>query len=416
MLVADDNTTNRRILEEVLKSWKMKPVLVENGPAALRALEAAAAKGPRFAAVLLDYMMPQMDGLELARQIRQIPSIGDTVLIVLTSGGHLHNDHPLRALGIHAILTKPVRQNELCRVLISLIGANARKRPVPEPLADSECSCTSGAVAAGGSPLRILLAEDNPVNQKVVSMMLQRRGHEVTLVDNGKQAVECCQREAFDLVLMDIQMPEMDGFEALTSIRTMKQTENRNWSTPIVALTAHAMKGDQDRCLDAGFDDYLSKPIRSADLERTIAGFSSRALKPACVPPVSGFDRTFALEQAGGDECLLRELIELFRVRAPGQLQSVSDGIERGDCQATARSVHLFKGSLSHFLNPQALAPLHELEHLSKSGRMDEVREQFNRVKSLTEELLAVMSRTASVPAEHALSFPARLDDHYSTL
>ena len=227
-------------------------------------------------------MMPQMDGLELARQIRLIPSIGDTVLIVLTSGGHLHNDHPLRALGIHAILTKPVRQNELCRVLISLIGANARIRPVPD-LTDSECSSTNnGAIAAGGSPLRVLLAEDNPVNQKVVSMMLQRRGHEVTLVDNGKQAVECCQRRAFDLVLMDIQMPEMDGFEALASIRTMDQAENRNRSTPIVALTAHAMKGDQDRCLDAGFDGYLSKPVRSADLERMIARLSSRALKPSC--------------------------------------------------------------------------------------------------------------------------------------
>ena len=160
--------------------------------------------------------------------------------------------------------------------------------------------------------MRVLLAEDNPVNQKVVSMMLQRRGHEVTVVDNGKKAVETCRQETFDLVLMDIQMPEMDGFEALASIRTLERAESRRRTTPIIALTAHAMKGDQDRCLDAGFDGYLSKPVRSADLEKAMAGIASEGTGRTRVTHTGGFDRSFALEQAGGDESLLQDLIELF--------------------------------------------------------------------------------------------------------
>ncbi len=409
ILVADDNATNRRILEEVLTSWKMTPVLVDNGPAALRALRTEAARGRRFAAVLLDYMMPQMDGLELASQIRADPAIRDTAMIVLTSGGDLRIDHPLRALGIHAILTKPVRQADLCRVLISMIGASAGKRSAPEPLPVSEHTSTLDTGPGGENPLRVLLAEDNPVNQKVVSMMLQRRGHEVTVVDNGKKAVESCRHETFDLVLMDIQMPEMDGFEALAAIRALERAESRHSRTPIVALTAHAMKGDQERCLDAGFDGYLSKPVRSADLNRAIVVMASGGLGPGVVTRAGSFDRSFALEQAGGDECLLQELIELFLDRVPGQLQRVEDAIDRGDPQATARSAHLLKGSVSPFVDPQALAPLHELECLSKAGRLVEATKQLATVKALIDDLSALMSETERRPAEPVLS-PTRTD------
>jgi len=416
ILVVDDNATNRQILEEVLTSWKMTPVLVDNGPAALRALRTEAARGRRFSAVLLDYMMPQMDGLELARQIRDDPAIGDTALIVLTSGGDLRIDHPLRAVGIQAILTKPVRQTDLCRVLISMIGGNARKRPALAPLLASERSSLNGTVAAGERPLRILLAEDNPVNQKVVLMMLQRRGHEVTVVDNGKKAIESCRQETFDLVLMDIQMPEMDGFEALAAIRTLERAESRRRPTPIIALTAHAMKGDQERCLDAGFDGYLSKPVRSADLDKAIVAIASVGRQQEGGAHASSFDRSFALEQAGGDECLLRELIELFVNNAPGQLQRVRDGLDQGDCQATARSAHTLKGSVSHFLDPVALAPLRELERLSKAGRLAGAGEQFATVKVLIDGLINLMSEPTRRPAEPVLFPPSRFENEFSTL
>jgi two-component system sensor histidine kinase/response regulator len=264
--------------------------------------------------------------------------------------------------------------------------------------------------------LRILLAEDNPVNQKVVSMMLQRRGREVTVVDNGQKAVESCRQETFDLVLMDIQMPEMDGFEALAAIRTLERAEPRLRPTPIFALTAHAMKGDQDRCLAAGFDGYLTKPVRTADLDAALGAIAPVGRGPVSPPCAHGFDQSFALEQAGGDEGLLRDLIELFLDRAPGQLELVQDGLERGDGQSAARAAHTLKGSASNFLVPEALAPLHELERLSKAGRMDEARERFAAVKALAVDLFAVTSEIIRRPAEPVLSSPHRLDDEFFTL
>ncbi len=359
-------------------------------------------------------MMPQMDGLELTRRIREDPAISDTPLIVLTSGGDLRIDHPLRAMGIQAILTKPVRQTELCRILISLISAHARKRPAPAPMIDCKSGSTIASEAATETSLRILLAEDNPVNQKVVSTMLQRRGHEVSLVNNGREAVESCRQKRYDLIFMDIQMPEMDGFEALASIRTWEKGENRSSLTPVIALTAHAMKGDQELCLDAGFDGYLTKPVSSADLDKVVTAFASRGPEPARDIPDSGFDRSFALEQAGGDESLLQELIDLFLDRAPEQLQRVRDEIDQDDCQSTARSTHLLKGSLSLFLDPESLAPLHELERLSKAGRMDQARKQFASVEKLTADLLAMLSRTGSLAAEPILTLPDQIDHQLS--
>ena len=297
-----------------------------------------------------------------------------------------------------------------------MIGADFKKRPELASLPGDECSSTSGTEASGENPLRVLLAEDNPVNQRVVSMMLQRRGHDVIVVENGNKAVEACRQGTFDVVLMDIQMPEMDGFEALASIRALEQAENRGRLTPIIALTAHAMKGDQDRCRDAGFDGYLSKPVRSADLDNALAAIGSGGTGPVPVTHLGGFDREFALEQAGGDECLLQELIQLLLDRAPGQLQRVRDAINHGDCQATARAAHLLKGSVSHFLNPEALGPLHELECSSKAGRMDDALEQFAIVKLLIEDFFAMMSGTILHPAESVLTSSDRVDTRFSTL
>ena len=187
-------------------------------------------------------------------------------------------------------------------------------------------------------------------------------------------------------------MPEMDGFEALAAIRTLERAESGRRPTPIIALTAHAMKGDQDRCLDAGFDGYLSKPIRSADLEKAIASITSGGEEQAGEGHGSGFDRSFALEQVGGDENLLLDLIELFVNNAPGQLRRVGEGLDQGDCQSAARSAHLLKGSVSHFFNPRDLAPLHELERLSKAGRLAEARKQFVTVKASIDAFFALVS------------------------
>ena len=354
VLVVDDNATNRRILEEVLLAWGLVPTLVESGVAALDALKAAAASGSPFAAVLLDLMMPGMDGMELARQVRLLPGLGDVPLIVLTSGGELGLDLPLRALGIRTILSKPVRQSDLFAALSSVIEPASRIDSSGLQSGKPRISPVDTEIPQREQSLRILLAEDNPVNQKVVSIMLQQRGHDVTVVADGAKAVEACRRTRFDLVLMDIQMPEMDGFEALASIRDHER--NRGATTPIIALTAHAMKGDLERCLDAGFDGYLSKPVRAAELDAAMGSISKdRApLFEAAAPAAVNLD--FVLEQSGGDMALMNELIELFLDRAPGQLDCVRDALKRGDAHVAERSAHTLKGSISHFLDPRHLA------------------------------------------------------------
>jgi PAS domain S-box-containing protein len=400
VLVVDDNATNRRILEELLSSWRMIPTLAESGATGLSALRAGAAEGRKHAAVLLDFMMPEMDGVEFARLSRADRAIDDIPLIVLTSGGDLGIDQPLRGLGIGAILSKPVRQSELCRALTAMIEENrptalrTTSPAMPPPDRSSE-----GSIPPAKNPaLRILLAEDNPVNQRVVSMMLRQRGHDVTVAGNGKEAVEIYRERAFDLVFMDIQMPEMDGFEALASIRGLDTVGVSR--PPIIALTAHAMNGDQDRCRDAGFDGYLSKPVRGAELDAALGLRDTRpATKTTEGPsPSNRFDRSFALEQVGGDEGLLRDMIRLFLDRAPEQLERVRAAMERGDGPAAERSAHTLKGSLSHFLAPPAIAPLQELERFCKAGRVDEAKNGLAVVASMLQELFASMAGEVPVP------------------
>ena len=371
VLVVDDNATNRRILEELLGSWRMVPTLAESGAAGLSALRAGAAEGRTYAAVLLDLMMPEMDGLEFARRLRADPAIGDVPLIVLTSGGDLHLDQPLRELGIGAILSKPVRQADL------LPGADRDPRrgsddgPADQLAGRPRCRSDDrrDRPARRSEPaLRILLAEDNPVNQRVVSSMLRQRGHDVTVAGNGKEAVEIYRRRAFDLVFMDIQMPEMDGFEALASIR--KLDDGRRAATP--GHRPHRPRDERrSGTMPGGRVRRLSLQARpGAELEAALetergppGGERDRG-----VPASNGFDRSYALEQVGGDEGLLRELLRLFLDRAPEQLERLQAAIERGDGPAAARSAHLLKGSLGHFLPQPAIAPLQRAGTVLQGG------------------------------------------------
>jgi signal transduction histidine kinase/CheY-like chemotaxis protein len=261
VLVVDDNATNRLILQETLLGWGASPMLAEDGPSALLALEDAARRGQPFAAALIDGMMPGMDGFELARCIRAHRGFGGLALVMLTSAGPPEDDAACKAGGIFACLTKPVRQSELFVVLNDALGAapveSTPSSTVPEEIvAEPEPSTTEG--------LRILLAEDNPVNQKVALRILEGMGHSVALAIDGNRALEALEAEEFDVVLMDVQMPNMDGFEATAAIRAREAGTGRH--VPVIALTAHALKGDRERCLAGGFDDYLAKPIRRPEL------------------------------------------------------------------------------------------------------------------------------------------------------
>jgi CheY-like chemotaxis protein len=277
VLVVDDNATNRRILAETLSGWGMKVDLAADGPAALELLSQAVRAGEPFRLVLTDFHMPDMDGFALTRRIRESPGLARSVVMMLTSSGQKSQVARCRQEGVAACLAKPVRRAELRTTLRNALQLGSR---VIAESAASPFAMDSADQPTPSRPLRILLAEDNTVNQLVARKLLGRRGHIVTVAGNGREALEMfdaglSDEPLFDLILMDVQMPEMDGFETTLALRTREARTGRR--IPIIAMTAHAMKGDRERCLAAGMDGYVTKPIKPADL--------FAAIEAACCQP-----------------------------------------------------------------------------------------------------------------------------------
>jgi signal transduction histidine kinase/CheY-like chemotaxis protein len=257
VLVVDDHETNRRILEEMLRTWGVQPTVANGADEAQAAIDRAAADGAPFSVLLVDVHMPGKDGFTLIEEAHTRLQQDGSKVIMLTSDRRPGDVERCRELGVVAHLTKPVRQAELLRTIQKAVGREAQ--PVVEP------ARTAGS---GSRRLRILVAEDNAVNQKLASALLSRRGHDPVIVSNGREAIETWQREAFDAIFMDVQMPVMDGFEATAAIRQAEQKTGTH--IPIVAMTAHAMSGDRERCLDGGMDDYLTKPIAIKEVDRVL--------------------------------------------------------------------------------------------------------------------------------------------------
>ena len=268
-LVVDDNFTNRLILQEMLAGWGIHAVLAENGPAALRRIDEAVAAGQPFALVLLDAHMPGMDGFELAEEIRKRPELAVGTLMMLSSAGRRGDAARCRELGMAAYLTKPVTRLELLRAIQQVLGKGSAEYPATAFLTRH---------SVGESGRRALLAEDNPVNQALAVRLLQKQGWLVEVASNGREAVEKFKAGGYDVVLMDVQMPEMDGFEATAGIRAIEAAGGGH--VPVIAMTAHAMKGDRERCLAAGMDGYVSKPIRPDQLLQAIRAGGARAPVP----------------------------------------------------------------------------------------------------------------------------------------
>jgi PAS domain S-box-containing protein len=258
-LIVDDNTTNRVFLREQLRVWGVEADEAPDGPTALERLRAAAAAGSVHQVALLDMQMPGMDGLELARAIKADPDLAGVKLVLLSSWAEAGHSGEGREAGIDARLPKPVRASRLLAQLVALLGRASTAAPVSPERAAAEPLASPPTRSA-----RILVAEDNAVNQKLIARVLEKKGHRVDVVGNGREAVEAVTRVGYDLVLMDVQMPEMDGLEATQRIRAADRPAVAR--IPIIALTANAMQGDQERCLSAGMDDYLSKPVKPADL------------------------------------------------------------------------------------------------------------------------------------------------------
>ena len=333
ILIVDDNATNLMILSEVLSNWGAQPVAVRDGPAALEAMRSRMARGRPFAIVLIDGMMPEMDGLGLARHIRNDPSIAGVLLLMLTSSGPPEDDDVCRELQISDCLTKPVRQSELLNALMKALAGNAL--PHVQPGQRSPGEDRAGPVALDAC-LRVLLAEDHPVNQKVAVRMLERMGHSVVVASDGLEALEALECHDFDVVLMDLQMPRMDGFEALRAIR--QREAGTGCRTHVAALTAHAMQGDRDRCLEAGFDNYLSKPVRQSELQAALKAVH-RTAEVAPHPVVDALN-----DICGGDDEFARELSTSFLESAPRCLAGIEEALHSGDARKLAEEAHGLKG------------------------------------------------------------------------
>jgi two-component system sensor histidine kinase/response regulator len=400
VLVVDDNGTNRSILERQLTHWGMQPFTFDSGQAALDALQQKSANAPKYALAILDHHMPGMDGEDLTARLKQLPEWVNTPILMLTSAGPNNDSNRYRELGIYACLTKPVKQSELLNLIQRSLSQAARKSGPLAPLNRPVPSSTQRA-------LKILLAEDNLVNQRLVVLLLEKYGHSVVVASDGRGALDAVCRDSFDLVLMDIQMPEISGFEATAQIRQWESATGGH--LPIIALTAYAMKGDRERCLAAGMDGYLSKPIQASDLFQLLqelcpapmhAGSPSKQIGAVPVtvrtnPPVPNgvFDLGLALEQVAGSQDLLLELITLFTADSQRLLAESELALATRQGRELAAAMHSLKGSASNFGAQAVVAAARELEELGKSGELSQAESAFNTLTMEVARLNAALGR-----------------------
>jgi len=392
VLVVDDNATNRRILEEVLTQWRMQPTAVASAGAALEAMEAAERVKRPYPLVLLDASMPGMDGFDLAAKIQQSPRLAGASIMMLSSGARPGDRARCFELGISAYLTKPVKQSDLMDTIVGVLGS----RP-PKPKARPPRDAAKASKAS--RHLRVLVAEDNAVNQQVAVGMLERAGHEATVAANGREVLALLEKGAFDVVLMDVQMPEMDGLEATGAIRDRERAAGGH--LPIVAVTAHAMKGDAERCLEAGMDAYLAKPLQPRELA---AAIESVVGGPAAPVPASGggekglpparadvFDRARLLDRVGGDRKAVAELSAIFRADAPKQVARIREAIRAGDAAALRAAAHALKGAVSNFAAAPATDAALRLQKIGEAGRLAGAEAAVGELEREVDALLAAL-------------------------
>jgi len=280
VLVVDDSATNRRVMQGILSRWGMCVTALESAAQALEELTSACGQGKPYTLILTDLHMPEMDGFDLVERIRERKDLCSAVIMMFSSAGHRGDGARCQKLGVAAYLLKPIRQAELRGAILKVLSTDAQKAQRPLLTRYTLPDTTAPPVS-----LRILLAEDNQVNQLLAKRLLEKRGHQVTIVGNGCEAVTAAGKTAFDLVLMDLQMPEMDGFEATAALREREAESGIH--LPVIALTAHALKGDRERCLEGGMDGYLTKPIRGQELDAVLDDYiarKSKSVTPELVP------------------------------------------------------------------------------------------------------------------------------------
>ncbi len=386
VLVVDDNATNRRILEEVLSTWGLAPVTALGGRLALAELHRASGDGEPFRLVLLDAMMPEMDGFMLAEEISRHPELAGAVIMMLSSSDRPGDPERCRQLGVARYLTKPVKQSDLLEAILEALSKDENSRNAAREA--SQPSDSTSPSPPSSAPLRILLAEDNPVNQKLAVRLLGKRGTRSWWPAPARRSWPLLEQQAFDLVLMDVQMPEMDGLEAAAHIRAREKDTGRH--LPIIAMTAHAMKGDRERCLEAGMDGYLAKPIQVGDLFEVIARVvpeaSRESLRNTCPggrwPPEEAshrgqpgttavLDLGTASQRVGGDRELLQELAQAFLGDYPKSLARLRAAVTAGDHKTLQRAAHALKGEVGVFGAADAYESAQRLETMGRECTLE---------------------------------------------
>jgi PAS domain S-box-containing protein len=389
-LVVDDNAVNRRMLCDMLLNWRMKPAAVESGASAIDEMTRAAHANAAYDLVLLDAMMPEMDGFALAEKIHQKPALAGATVMMLSSATPAGSAARCEALGIAGVLTKPVSQSELLDAILIAVSCDVEDGNA------SDIDASLAGMKPAGSSLRILLAEDNLVNRAVATGILKKEGHVLVHAANGREAVEAFSAGSFDLILMDVQMPEMDGFEATGRIRELEGATGRH--TRIVAMTAHAMAGDRERCLAAGMDDYVSKPLRKEDLLRALEGACAQENKDAGDRALP-YNREQLLGRCDGDEELMRELVSIFHDDTPRTVQAIGQAVEKRDGPALAAQAHKLMSSLGAFGAGNARTLALRLEKHGQENNFGGAKERFTELERETDKIYAALADFVGVVA-----------------
>ncbi len=404
ILIVDDHDTNRFVLRELLRAWGCRSEEAESGAEALDRLWEAAAGGDPFRIALVDMQMPGMDGKAFGREAKADPRIRDTSLIMLTSVGRRGDPADLEEIGFSAYLTKPVRKSHLYDCLVTVLGLASEDAPEgPAPIV------TRHSLAEGRKrKIRILVAEDNVVNQKVALRILERLGYRADAVANGKEVIAALEKIPYDLVLMDVQMPEMDGLEAAQRIRA-PQTGVLDPGIPIIAMTAHSMKGDRERCLAAGMDDYVSKPVTPLAVDEALEKY----LKPVRASADTGVMRhtdpngpvqmNRIQQVADGDLLFERELIETFLVDMERRLMVLESSVNVRDGVGVEQEAHAIRGSSAHAGARRLQEISGKLEEQGARGDFDEsqdtlaaLKTEFRRVHSYLQDYLGSLEPSLS--------------------
>jgi len=393
VLVADDNRTNRTILDEILRSWGVEPTLAESGGQALSLLQAGVAEGRPYALVLLDAQMPRFDGFRVVEAIKANPAYGSATIMMLSSNDLSGEVERCKILGVSRYLRKPVKQSELFDAMVSALGMMAAQQARP-------ASDAQRVPKRLQRRLRVLVAEDHPINQRLVIETLAERGHSFAIANNGREVLAMVERQQFDVILMDGQMPEMDGYQATAEIR--RRERETGGHVRIIAVTANAMKEDRDVCLAAGMDDYVSKPVDPVALIECIEAAGpapgpaadARPLPSAVAPPqaVGGFDASEALRRARNKPALLRQLLGVFLRELPASLAELDDAVARGDAGHVERVAHRLRGSATTLSADPLAHATGKLEQCARRGELAAMPDLMEQLRERAADAVAGMN------------------------